>query len=709
MDLSAYADALGIKQSRGDPPPGSGIVTPEQQRPDSRFADGSASGPGGSVAALKATLADKRIPPDARADLQAELARMQPQGSDLSPYAAALGITNTPVQAAQPAQPASPTAGTNAGIPDAVAPSGPGNVEPTWWQKAKGVASAASSMTTGAVGGLATGAANIATLPGDLIAGRPHEPLESAVQRGQQALTYTPADQGSQDVASSILQNKIVQSLPAMAAVAPTMAPQIRPGSMQAMQDSFAAKARPRIEPTMGEAAPVSAPVATSAPTLAQASPALQKVVADAKAKGVPINPGVVAKHVEAETLPVPGKLTQGQALGDPVMISEEMNGRGKGSQAPVSPEFYKEQGQVVAKNMEAIRSSAAPDVPLTASAVDHGQALIDAYKRMDEPIRAEITNKYKALADANGGDLPLSGQAFVSAADTALKKANRTRFVPNEVQGILGDLREGGPMTFNDFETYRTILAEQARKADRAGDGTASYAVGLVRDALESLPMEGEAANLKPLADAARQAAKARFDAIKSDPAYKASIGDSASVGEPSPLADKFFPSYVTKGARSNVALMREHLASDPLAAQTIAAGTIDQLAAQMKADPQTGNFQSAAYLKNLDALRPKLGLLLDETAAQQAQAVGNFAKSAQARPRGSYVNSSNTATALVAEGAKAAATHGTNMLFGGLPVGSGARMLGGKILDARESRNASKNALAPGAGITRLSDLPR
>src|SRR4051812_29328659 len=108
-DLSAYADALGISaparpRVSGNPPPGSGLVPPSEQRPDSTFPDGSASGPGGSVADLKKALADPRVPPEAKADLTKLLGqynqRAQPANS---PYAEALGVT-APVQPVAPVQ-----------------------------------------------------------------------------------------------------------------------------------------------------------------------------------------------------------------------------------------------------------------------------------------------------------------------------------------------------------------------------------------------------------------------------------------------------------------------------------------------------------------------------------------------------------------------------------------------------------------------------
>ena len=58
-----------------------------------------------------------------------------------------------------------------------------------------------------------------------------------------------------------------------------------------------------------------------------------------------------------------------------------------------------------------------------------------------------------------------------------------------------------------------RTDLATDIRKAKQAGDGNQAYVLGQVRNELENLPLKGEAANLKPLADKARTLAKDDFD----------------------------------------------------------------------------------------------------------------------------------------------------------------------------------------------------
>lgn len=469
------------------------------------------------------------------------------------------------------------------------------------------------------------------------------------------------------------------------------------------------ATAAARTEPTLAESASTAIRPA-NAPTLAQASPQLQKAVADA---GLPADHPAVLRHVDADTLPVPVKITTGQAAGNPTMISDEMNGRGKGQAAPVSPEFYQAQGRAIAQSMDAIRAKAAPDVPLTSSAVDHGQALLDSLKTEGQDAAQRTTALYKQLSDANGGSLPVNGQDFVTAADAALSKQMKGRYVPPQIAADMEDLRSGGPMTFENFENMRTNLAAEGRKAERAGDGNAAGAISIVRSALEDLPMSGEAANIKPIADAARQSAREEFARQKSNPAYKAAVNDSVPAGEPSPLADNFFHNYVIKGKAANVSDLSDMLAHDPTATQTIAAGVLDHLKAQLKADPESGKFSSDGLSRALKPMtegqNPKIAALLDDETTQQMQQLSRVANATQVQPRGAYVNNSNSMVALAADAAKNALTHGANIAAHGIPVGSVARAIGSRVMDARAANQAVRQSTDVGAGLMKLSDLAK
>jgi len=436
---------------------------------------------------------------------------------------------------------------------------------------------------------------------------------------------------------------------------------------------------------------------------LKTASPELQAAVR-AQAREGGVDRAALDRHLEADSLPIPMRLTEGMATQDPVQISHEHNRRGK------DPEFaqrYQELNQQLIDNLDEIRREATPSV-VGNDHIQNGQTLIDSYKAYDQTVREDINQKYQALRDANGGEFPVDGQAFVTQADTALKKAFKGRYVPPQVAADLEAIRSGEvAMNFEQFENLRTNLAAEARKADRAGDGNAAAAVNIVRESLESLPMTGESANLKPIADAARTAARARFERLRADPAYKAVAEDSVDMGEASPLADDFIHKYVVKGKSSNIDRMRESLQGDPTAGETITAGALNYLKSKSGVNLYTneGNFSQAGYNRALSELTPKLNKLVGPHRAEQVQTLGNVARYTQAQPRGSFVNNSNTTVAAHAANlAKGVAERGVNAVLPGADLGTLAR----EKIETRSDKRFVREALKPGAGLRPKSRKP-
>lgn len=458
----------------------------------------------------------------------------------------------------------------------------------------------------------------------------------------------------------------------------------------------IASRAEPSVGPRTVPDAPGTPPSAPQPTAGANASPAASTT------RGGPAAPmsqsaTAAARHAEANSLPVPVGLTEGQATGDIAKISDEINNRAK---SPGIAQRLNEQNGQIVQNLDAIRAKVAPDVTAPDS-LALGQDHVDAYKAMDAASRAEIGAKYTALRDANGGAFPIDGPTFVKNARAALDDNMKDAFVPSSIGSALDKFADGAtPMTFKDFENLRTNLAAEGRKAARGGDGNAESALGTIRDQLEALPMTNETAAIKPLADDARSAAKARFDKINADPAYKAAINDETPMGEPSPLADKFMQQYVVNGKAANVQRMASNLADDPLASQRIAASLVDHVRGQSGLDLRTnaGNVAQSGMNKAIAHINPKLDAALGPEAAGQARTLGNVARYTQEEPRGSYVNNSNTAVVL----AKGAAEHATNAAFHGVPVGTVVRKVGSFLGD----RAATKRALAPNAGV-KLRDL--
>lgn len=440
--------------------------------------------------------------------------------------------------------------------------------------------------------------------------------------------------------------------------------------------------------------APVSAAAAPPRPTVAQATPELQAAVAKAQQKGQPVNQDVVARHVDAETLPVPIKLTEGQAMMDPEKISLEMNSRGK-QKPPVSPEFYNGQGKALASNMDAIRAKVAPNIATT-NPVETGQVLVDEYKKMDAPVLADIDSKYQALRDANGGQFPVDAASLKSNIDAALKKELLSHDAPSSQMAELQQLADEGGMTYEHFLSLRRNLGNIARTAT---DGNTRTAASIMVRQLEELPLDPAAAgSLKPLADAARTAARTRFQRMEADPAYKAAANDSVGAGEPSPLADKFVQGYIINGKAANVKNMKANLAESPTAHEAIAAAGTDYLSRMAKADKETGRFLADRYDAGVRQLQPKINEIFGPETAQTVQQLQRVSKYTSAQPKGSYVNNSNTFVGAVADAAKTGIEGAVNYAAHGIPIATFVR----KAAQGRAATKAAEKSIAPGAGIT-------
>lgn len=399
------------------------------------------------------------------------------------------------------------------------------------------------------------------------------------------------------------------------------------------------------------------------------------------------VNLNALESHVQALNLPEPIQLTKGQATGDLVALSNELNRRGE---LPNIAQRIGEQNKALVNNLTLIRERAAPDVFGTKPS-EFGQQVIDGYLNIDRQRNDNIRQLYGQLEQAAGGNFPIDAQKFVQSADQQLKKKLKSEFLPPEIDRQLQSYRDGSGMDFEQFESLRTNLATEIRKAERAGDGNKSFALGVVRDSLENLPLTGAAAQLKPLADAARKAAKERFDALRKDPAYSAAVD-----GKVAP--ENFIDTFVLskgKGTEANVRQMMFALGKGTPEQQAIAAGLMETIT--RKAVDSSGNFSQAAYNKILRDLEPKLLEVFDPDSAKQLKMLGNVSRKVMAQPKGGFANNSNTLVAGLAEKAGKALELGLNISTANiLPLGTIAKQ-------ARQRKAAEKfqrETLEPLAG---------
>jgi hypothetical protein len=464
-------------------------------------------------------------------------------------------------------------------------------------------------------------------------------------------------------------------------------------GSAMDRLASAPAKPKPTTQELLNEhASKQSMGAAGAAVDLQKLSPDLRVAVEKAvQQTGGAVNPQVLARQIQSDSLPVKVRLSEGQALGDERLISMEMNARGKHE---VYSRGFAEQNKALTENLRAMREEAGPDV-FSTNHVEHGDTLIGRYQQLDDAANADIGSKYQALRDAAGGDFPVDAKTLLGNVDAVLKKQLLTDEAPKGVMSNLRELADGG-MTYENFESLRTKLGRIQRTAQ---DGNESFAAGLIREQMEQLPLAPGAAQLKPLADEARAAARARFQRIEADPAYKAVV-----EGKATP--DSFVQKYVIGGARDNVAQLSAVMKDDPVAAQTLKVATLDHLRKAAGIDNgYNGNFAQAGFNKALQQLDPKLGYLLDPKTAETASNLGDVARYTQFQPKGSFVNNSNTFVSAAAEKAADALQGVVDFKAGGLPVVATIR----KSMNENKVARAAEKTFAPGAGLTKLSDLTK
>ncbi len=240
-----------------------------------------------------------------------------------------------------------------------------------------------------------------------------------------------------------------------------------------------------------------------------------------------------------------------------------------------------------------------------------------------------------------------------------------------------LGRLADKGSMTFENFESLRTNLARIQRSM--TADGNEKAAAGVIRDAMEQLPLSPEAAQLKPLADQARATARAQFQALDADPAYKAAVNETVSP-------DRFVNRFLINAPRDDVALMRQNLAANDRATQTMGVAALDHLRDAARLNPNyEGNFAAAGFNKGLQSLGPKLQSVVPPQVAERDAVLSKI-------------------TATADYGAKVA-EHTINSTFGGLPVGT----MGRKAIETLTRNRAARQAIAPGAGLGNLQTSPQ
>jgi desulfoferrodoxin (superoxide reductase-like protein) len=412
--------------------------------------------------------------------------------------------------------------------------------------------------------------------------------------------------------------------------------------------------------PVAAEAAPASVGAAGVPPAmalrgsvdaaLANASPELQQFVGSKDINSIHL-PSLETRSLEEKH---GVNLTVGQRLGDTQQYSSEWNRRGE---TPTLGQHFNEQPAQVANAFDVAKEKHAPDISATADASELGQHEINALAAKDQVRREAISNAYKALQDANGGQFPIDINTLKGDVESQLTQNLKTNHLSESIKSDLKDFYSNP--TFEGFEALRTNLSNEMRSS---ANGNARAAAYIVRQQLEKMPVFGEEAGspqaieLKRLADNARSLNAERMNVIASNPAYKAAVGEAANAegasaqGE-SLNAAKFHNKYVSSATPESIRRMKSEIPPDDIAHQAIIYGELER--AKNAAVRPGGNLAPDSFASFLQKNKSGLNESLSPQAMQDVMELG-LLTSKIGMPKTGTFNYSNTYSSILGDMAK-------------------------------------------------------
>ena len=398
----------------------------------------------------------------------------------------------------------------------------------------------------------------------------------------------------------------------------------------------------------------------------------MEQEAAQVMRRGGNLDPAAMARladfqRVEGAT-PTRGMLSQ-----DPQQITREMNLAKQQANSPIIG--GNNLAQVQADNNRAL-VNALNDMGAAGAddAMAAGQRAIGSLERRLSGQQGRINDLYSAARDSAGRSFPLDGRAFADRAIKALDDNLVGGALPADVRNHLNRISAGEvPFTVDYAEQLKTLMGRLQRNTN---DGSARYALGLVRSALDDTPVlplgaqtgaQGARAvnpgNLPAVAgdaslgqdalqafNQARSANRTMMRQIENTPALKALYDGNIA---PDNFINKFITSPSAK--TSDVVRMGRMLKSDPGAFNSVKSSLVQQLKDKALSgvpdDIGSAKFSPAAYAKALKSIGDrKLAAFFSPEEIAQLHAVDRVGRMMVNQPIGSAVNNSNTAAAAAA-----------------------------------------------------------
>ncbi|WP_269497852.1 phage tail tip lysozyme [Castellaniella sp. S9] len=408
--------------------------------------------------------------------------------------------------------------------------------------------------------------------------------------------------------------------------------------------------------------------------------------VSQALRQGDELSPGALRRLADFQRIegatPTRGMLTQ-----DPGQITREQNLAKIQANSTVAGgrNLSQIQNENNVSLVRALDQAGASDDAMTA-----GHRAIESLQRRLGGQQARINDLYSLARDSAGRSFPLDGRAFADRAIQALDDQLVGGALPADVRNHLNRISAGEvPFTVDYAEQLKTLMGRLQRGTS---DGSARYALGLVRQALDDAPVlplgqqtttaGARAVNPGNLPattgseigeqaveafNRARSANRAMMRQVESTPALKA-------LYEGTVAPDNFLQKYIISSSvpARNVNRLARLLAADPPARDSVRGALVqhlkDRALSGMPDDIGAARFSAANYTKALKQLgRNKLAAFFEPQEIEQLEAISRVGRLMSNQPVGSAVNNSNSATTFVGRAFDALGT-----------VGRGLRILG-------------------------------
>ena len=350
-------------------------------------------------------------------------------------------------------------------------------------------------------------------------------------------------------------------------------------------------------------------------------------------------------------------------------------------------------------------------------------QSTFDTLKQSDEVAQDNINSLYGRAREMGGNDAQLNHIRFVDQASRELKEQGLGSFVKGDVMTTIKGLFKNPEYKFTHGDSEELVKMINARLKGST-DGNERAALAIVRKNLDnevgrsidemgginargasgstdlSNPEQFAGDSLAGARGAwqeARGAAKARFENIDSNPLLKDALDDKP--------VDKMFDKYVLRGNERDLVKLVDDLKKTPQGQQNIAdlqGATIEHFIAKASRG-NDGAFSPAGLNNAINSFgNNRMKALFTPEQISRINDVKQVTDILLQQPRGSAVNHSNTASAIIPflQNIVGRVPVGGNLLSGA--VGTAAK----KVTDVNAAGAAAK-AMNGQAGVTKGSSL--